>query len=202
MQDGTQAVLELRKLRIHVVVALRAQAAGLRRRVVHQAVRLLVRTADDLGLGDESLLFCQPLVHGTLVFRVGGLEDAVRFPLGVAYGRIRHVPSLVDHPVGLVLRVSNERSGLGLRIAEHGFRLGVRVAENALRVLLCGADQHVGAVLRPPQDLVLFVQNVLRVVEVDGDGVPEVVEKPEHLVAGHHAIGGHRHAVGLLQGLN
>ena len=50
-------------------------------------------------------------------------------------------------------------------------------------------------------DLVLVIQDVLRIVDFDGEGVAEVVEKREEFITRHHTVSRHRHAIRLLDSL-
>ena len=89
---------------------------------------------------------------------------------------------LVDHTVGLRLRLGEDPVGLGASVREHRLGLRIRLGHRRLGVLAGITDQRV-----------TLVEDILRVVELAGDGVLDVVEEFQHVAARHDAPGGHRH---------
>jgi len=109
---------------------------------------------------------CHPFGFGS-----GVREQLSRMRLGLG-----------NHAVGLRLCLRQEAIGLCTRMRQQ--RIGLRGGLT---------DEGVGAHSRVADQLVALIEDVLRVVEVAGDGVLDVVEQFEHVASGDHATRSHRH---------
>lgn len=88
--------------------------------------------------------------------------------------------------------------GLGAGLLDQPRRLGVGVGDHLLGVGLRTRPGRLGLALGLAEDVVAAVEHVLGVVELARQCLPHVVEQLEDVAAGHHAVGGHRDAPGLL----
>ena len=89
-----------------------------------------------------------------------------------------------------------------LCMGHRGIRLFACVAHNVICLGISIIDGLVRALLSAVQDFILLIQHILRVINLNGQRVTEVVEKREHFMARNYAIRGHGEAMGPLQVLN
>ena len=106
----------------------------------------------------------------------------------------------MDEALGLLLGAGDEKIGVVLRVGHHGVGVGAGRGDECRGLVLCLGDQILRPLLRTTDQLIPRVQDVLGVVDLLRQGLPEVIEESEHLRPGHEAVRGHRHAVGLLDG--
>ncbi len=115
--------------------------------------------------------------------RLDGRGEAVGLLAGLADHLLAVLTGLGDHPVGLRLGVGEQPVGLGAGVVDQRIGLLRRRPHHRVGMLLGLAQQRVAG-----------VEHVLRVVELAGNRVLDVVDQLQDIAAGHHASGRHRHA--------
>ena len=87
-------------------------------------------------------------------------------------------------------------------MGDRGIRLLASMAHDIVGLRISVIDGLIRTLFGAVKDFILLIQDILRVINFNGQGVSEVVEKREHFMARNHAIRGHREAMGLFQVLD
>ena len=87
-------------------------------------------------------------------------------------------------------------------VGHRGIRLLASMAHDVVGLRISVIDGLVRTLFGAVEDFILLIQDILRVINFNGQGVSEVVEKREHFMARNHAIRGHGEAMGLFQVLD
>ncbi len=87
-------------------------------------------------------------------------------------------------------------------VGDRGIRFLASMAHDVISLRISVIDGLVRTLFGAVQDFILLIQDILRVINLNGQGVSEVVEKREHFMARNYAIRGHGEAMGPLQVLN
>ncbi|AGL28367.1 hypothetical protein J113_20310 [Mycobacterium tuberculosis CAS/NITR204] len=128
-----------------------------------------------LGATDAGLVFA---------FRGGG--DANRLLACIGDHSLAVLACLADHPISLRLRVRQDPVSLGAGVVEYRLRLSGRRGHHRVSVRL--------SVL---QHRITCVEDVLRVIQLTGDRILDVVDQLQHIPTRDDATCRHRHASGF-----
>ena len=165
---------------------------------IDDAVCLLVGATDHLGLVDQTFLLRLTLRHSASVGVIAGGDETVRLSLGALGEAASLPPGIRDGAVCGVIGVGDHGVGVVGGILDHGVGLTGGTLQDVPGLDLGILDEYPGPLPGLTEHIITVIEHILGIIKFGGQGITQIIQQCEHLLAGNHAVGGHGNAIGPL----